>query len=81
MQSSMPVRQLDSTSHHSLFFFLELCNFQKKKMKIGKVFTFHSLYRGWSVVKILLIIFLKELLEKKWSKMFRDAYGSCFISQ
>ena len=50
-------------------------------MKIGKVFTFHNLCRGWSDVKILLIIFFKELLEKKKSKMFRDAYGSCFISQ
>ena len=46
-------------------FFLELCNFQKKKMKIEKVFTFHNLCRGWSDVKILLIIFFKELLEKK----------------
>ena len=57
------VRQLDSTSHHSLFFF-RVTKFPKKnEMKIEKVFTFHSLCSGWSDVKILLIICFKEQVE------------------
>ena len=32
-------------------------------MKIEKVFTFHSLCRGWSDVEIILIICFKEQVE------------------